>query len=80
MNLTIAKCIVLLIFVGIIITTIFNLKSKKTELGSFENPEIALLYTQKTLTSVSIQLNRGMKSVIQIQEYELAKNKIFKEK
>ncbi|WP_366183647.1 hypothetical protein [Flavobacterium ovatum] len=54
-------------------------KEKKIEsnLGSFDNPELAFIETQKALALVSTNVNRGMETVMYIQEYEIAKAKIF---
>lgn len=68
---------VLIIVIGVGVCV--GCKEKKTEnnLGSFDNPEIAFLETQKALGLVSLNVNRGMKTVMYIEEYELAKAKIF---
>jgi hypothetical protein len=51
--------------------------SQKEELGTFDDPEIALIETKKVLSALSENLNKGYESVHQIKEYEVTKNKIF---
>ncbi len=80
MKTTIVKSILLIVVIGIAFATIYNNKTKNSTLGSFDSPDIALIETQKALTAISIPLNRGMKSVMYIHEFELAKNKIFIDK
>ncbi|MBN8641683.1 MAG: hypothetical protein J0L86_07740 [Flavobacteriales bacterium] len=48
------------------------------ELGTYDNPELAMAETQKALDLVSEKLNVGIESVSYINEYESTKNKIFK--
>jgi hypothetical protein len=48
------------------------------DLGSFDDPEIALAETQKALTLVSQKINVGKQSIRYINEYQKSKNKIFK--
>lgn len=49
------------------------------ELGTYDSPELAMAETQRALDLVSAKLNVGIESVSYINEYETAKNKIFKE-
>jgi hypothetical protein len=67
--------IAIVIGVGVIV----GCKEKKTQtnLGSIDNPELAFLETQKALGLVSININRGMETVMDIQEFEVTKAKIF---
>lgn len=51
---------------------------KKEDLGTFDNPEVALVETQKALLMISEQVNVGMKSVSHLNEYEKTKKTIFK--
>lgn len=71
--------VIALIFsvVGVSFYYVSMRKRTKADLGSCDNPEIALQETQKALSLVSVQLNIGMNSVLYVKEYELAKAKIF---
>lgn len=69
--------IVMLVIAGIVVLAFFNDKIEKSALGSFDNPELAFKETQKALNVLSANINLGMKSVKYVEEYELAKNKIF---
>ncbi len=48
------------------------------ELGTYDSPEVAFIETQKALALISSNVNIGMKSVMYVQEYETAKNRVFK--
>lgn len=48
------------------------------DLGTFDDPEVALAETQKALTLVSQKINVGKQSVSYINEYQESKNRIFK--
>lgn len=50
----------------------------QNELGTYESPEIAFKETQKALALLSSNVNVGIESVMYVQEYETAKNRIFK--
>jgi len=50
----------------------------KNELGSYDNPQEAFEQTQKALALLSENVNVGIESVKYVQEYENAKNKVFK--
>jgi len=47
------------------------------DLGTFENPEIAFIETQRSLRLIAENLNRGKEKVYLLQEYENTKSKIF---
>jgi hypothetical protein len=51
--------------------------SKQDALGTYDDPEIALKETQKVITMLSQNINLGYKSVQYVDEYEIAKNKLF---
>jgi hypothetical protein len=59
----------------------FNNETPKTsgEYGTYENPEVALKETQKALALLSKNVNIGIESVGYINEYEVAKDKVFVE-
>ena len=48
------------------------------ELGSYDNPEIALKETQKALAMLSTHVNTGIESVNYLSAYQNSKEKIFK--
>lgn len=49
-----------------------------TNLGSFDNPELALEETHKALSLIAENLNQGKQNMQYIQEYENTKKYIFK--
>lgn len=51
----------------------------KSDLGTYDSPEEALVATQKALAMVSHNVNTGIESVQYIKEYEQSKNLIFKQ-
>ena len=48
------------------------------DLGSYKNPSQAIAETQKALFMLSHQLNKGIKSVNYITEYQKSKERVFK--
>jgi hypothetical protein len=48
------------------------------DLGTYDNPEEALIETHKALLMISEQVNIGMESVVYLEEYEKTKKTIFK--
>ena len=48
------------------------------DLGTYDNPEVALKETQKALALLSTHVNTGIESVNYIREYEDSKQLIFK--
>lgn len=53
--------------------------NKKQNLGSFDNPEVAFIETQKALLMLSININTAYDGMQYIKEYENSKNLIFKQ-
>ena len=51
--------------------------AENKDLGTYEDPKIALIETQKVFFILSDNLNKGYKSVDYINEYEITRNKIF---
>lgn len=47
------------------------------DLGTFDNPEIALKETQKALALLSTHINTGIESVNYVTEYQKSKERIF---
>ncbi len=60
---------------GIFLT---NMPSKSEELGTYEDPEIALQETKKILNMVSLYMNKGKKELVYLKEFENTKNKFIK--
>lgn len=73
---SIAASVILAIGAGIFVYT-NNFNSHADDLGTFNDPEIALQETQKALTLLSKHVNTGYESLQYIEEYETTKNKIF---
>ncbi|MGZ9676428.1 hypothetical protein [Flavobacterium sp. GNP001] len=51
---------------------------EQSDLGTYEDPKVAFEATQKALSMLSSQVNVGIESVQYIEEYQIAKNKVFK--
>ena len=69
-----------LFFVGLI--TFLSISDetipKSNNLGSYQDPKHAFLQTQKALAMLSSNVNVGINSVQHLEEFEVAKNKVFK--
>ena len=55
-----------------------NNTTTNQDLGTFSNPEEAFIETQKALNMVSTEVNKGVKSLEVLNEYEQTKKTIFK--
>lgn len=75
-NSKLKKSSLLLLGVGFLTISGCN-SSKKEDLGTFNDPKLALIETQKVLFQLSKNVNMGIESVHTIKEYEKTKNKIF---
>ncbi len=53
-------------------------RNQPEDLGTYDNPEVAFRETQKALSLLSGNVNKGVESVSYIQEYENSKSLIFK--
>ena len=58
--------------------TFINRQPEQEDLGTFEDPEIALQETQKALTMLSENVNKGVSSMSYLEEYESSRKTIFK--
>ncbi|SDX49363.1 hypothetical protein [Flavobacterium degerlachei] len=67
------------VLIGVVSYVNYNDKAINTGLGTYDNPEVALVETQKALAMLSNHVNTGIESVIYIKEYKKSKNLIFKE-
>lgn len=76
---SIAASIVVLLGIGTY--GYLNLKTTepKQDLGTFDNPEVAFVATQKALSVLSTHINTGFESMQYINEYQYSKNLIFKQ-
>ncbi len=77
--LSIAASIVMMMGIGTY--TYFNVNTVKEnqELGTYDDPEEALVATQKALAMLSDNVNVGIEGVQYLQVYEVTKNKAFVE-
>jgi hypothetical protein len=57
----------------------FDTEVSSQNLGSCDNPEVAMKETQKALAMLSNHVNLGIESVITLEKYEDSKNLIFKQ-
>lgn len=74
--LSIAASVVVLLGIGTF--TYFNYNNaEKQDLGSYDDPEVALRETQKALALLSENVNVGIESVQYVEEYESARDKVF---
>ena len=67
-------------FVVLFGTALFYMNSNGTneDLGTYDDPEIALIETQKALEMLSENVSYGVESVAVLQEYNKSKKTIFK--
>ena len=73
--LSVAASVVVLLGAGTF--AYFSQTSQKEDLGTYDDPEIALRETQKALSLLSAQVNKGVESVQYIEEYDEAKDRVF---
>jgi len=71
--LSIAASVVAMLGIG----TFAYFNDKTNDLGTYDNPEVAFRETQKALSLLSGNVNKGIESVKYVEEYEIAKDKIF---
>ena len=68
----------LIVALGIGIFMFSNYKpTNDDDLGTFDDPKIALQETQKALSMLSKHVNTGYESVGYIEEFEITRDKIF---
>ena len=77
--LSIAASIVVLLGIGAYVFYNYDNVNKKQDLGTYDDPEVALKETQKALALLSNNVNVGIESVYYIQEYQNSKELIFKQ-
>lgn len=69
----------LLLGIGAFVYSSYSDFDQNSDLGTYDDPEIAFRETQKALSILSNHLNIGIVSVQYIQEYDNSKYLIFKE-
>jgi hypothetical protein len=76
---SIAASIVVLLGIGTFTYINYQNVKEKQDLGTYDDPEVALAATQKALALLSNHVNVGIENVQYIQEYENSKQLIFKQ-
>ncbi|MBP6181395.1 hypothetical protein [Flavobacterium sp.] len=77
--LSIAASVVVLLGIGTYVFYNYDNANEKQDLGTYDDPEIALRETQKALALLSNNVNLGIESVYYIKEYQDSKELIFKQ-
>ena len=75
--LSIAASVVVLLGIGIYAFNNFSESKSNTELGTFDDPQVAFEETQKALALLSNHVNTGIESVRYVQTYEETRDKVF---
>ena len=75
--LSVAASVAVLLGVGLFTFNHYN-QPKSNDLGSYDDPEVAFRETQKALALISKSVNKGIRSMNYLNEYERSKNRIFK--
>ena len=76
--LSVAASIAVLFGVGTFAYNNLESQAAPEELGTYDNPELAMKETQKALDLLSGHFNKGVESVSYINEYEQSKDLVFK--
>lgn len=79
MWLSIAASVLLLLGIGTFSYVNYFKASENQDLGTYDDPKVALKETQKALALLSNHVNAGIESVKYVKEYENSKNLIFKQ-
>ena len=77
--LSIAASVVVLLGIGTYMFYNYDNAKEKQDLGTYNDPEVALRETQKALALLSNHVNVGIESVYYIREYQESKELIFKQ-
>jgi hypothetical protein len=77
--LSVAASIVVLLGIGTYTYFNRNIAKEKQELGTYDDPEVALRETEKALKLLSSNVNVGIESVYYVKEYQNSKKIIFKQ-
>ena len=76
--LSVAASVAVLLGIGTFAYQNLNSQSTDEDLGTYDNPELAMKETQKALDLLSGHFNKGVESVSYINEYEQSKELVFK--
>jgi hypothetical protein len=77
--LPIAASVIVFLGIGTYVFYNYDNANEKQDLGTYDDPEIALRETQKALALLSNNVNLGIESVYYIKEYQDSKELIFKQ-
>ena len=77
--LSIAASLVVLLGIGTYVFYNYDNTKEQQNLGTYDDPEVALRETQKALALLSSHVNVGIESVYYIKEYQDSKELIFKQ-
>ena len=75
--LSVAASVMILMGIGFYLFYDSKAFSTKEGLGTYDDPELAFEETQRALNLLSNNVNVGIESVQYVEEYEMAKNRIF---
>lgn len=76
--LSVAASVAVLLGVGTFAYNNLGSQAAPNDLGTYDNPELAMQETQKALDLLSGHFNKGVESVSYINEYEQSKDLVFK--
>lgn len=76
--LSIAASVVVLMGIGTYVFYHSEPANNSKDLGTYDDPEVAFKETQKALSLLSKNVNVGIESVKYVEEYQIAKNKVFR--
>jgi hypothetical protein len=76
--LSVAASIVVLLGIGTYVYVDNNNATQSQNLGTYDDPEVAFRETQKALALLSSHVNTGIESVQYVEEYEIAKDRVFR--
>jgi hypothetical protein len=77
--LSIAASVVVLLGIGTYVFYNYDAAKEQQDLGTYDDPEVAMRATQKALALLSSHVNVGIESVYYIKEYQDSKELIFKQ-
>jgi hypothetical protein len=75
--LSIAASVVVLLGIGFYTFNNYSIPKTTTELGTYDDPQVAFEETQKALALLSNHVNVGIESVRYVETYEVTRDKIF---
>ena len=74
----IAASVIVLMGIGTYMFYDLEPMNESKDLGTYNDPELAFKATQKALNLLSNNVNVGIESVKYIEEYQIAKNRVFR--